>query len=192
MKRNFAQDLKVLGLSALLLLILYPGLQRMAARKAGQVARAAAGPQQMASFPVSRPEEKSVESDYAFPVLYHDRQNIISVFGDQRGSSRLHKGIDIKAPKGTPVVAVTDGFIERVREGGAGGKQIYLRSGDGRQFYYAHLDDWKCQEMDVVSRGQVIGYVGDTGNARSTTPHLHFEIMVGKRESIDPEPVLFP
>ena len=93
----------------------------------------------------------------------------------------------MKAPKGTPVVAVTDGFVERIREGGSGGKSLYLRDGSGRLFYYAHLDDWSVAEFDAVTAGTPLGTVGDTGNARGTTPHLHFEILLGKeRRAVDP------
>lgn len=122
-----------------------------------------------------------------FPVKGHDVSNVISVFGDKRGKTRRHQGIDIKAPRGTAIVATTDGFIERVKEGGSGGKQIYLRGAKGRLFYYAHLDDWSVEEYQAVVAGEVLGTVGDTGNAKGTTPHLHFEIMLGKdKEAVDP------
>lgn len=125
-----------------------------------------------------------------FPVADHGPDDIISGFGDRRGPNRLHQGIDVKAPEGTPVVAVTDGFVERVREGGNGGKSVYLRDGRGRLYYYAHLADWSVEEFEAVEAGDVIGTVGETGNARGTTPHLHFEILLGKeREAIDPAEV---
>ncbi len=122
-----------------------------------------------------------------FPVSGFTAAAVISVFGDPRGKTRKHQGIDIKAPRGTDLVAVTDGFIERIRESGSGGKQLYLRDGTGRLFYYAHLDSWTVEEYQAVKAGDVIGTVGDTGNARGTTPHLHFEILLGKdRKAIDP------
>ena len=122
-----------------------------------------------------------------FPVANHGVANVISVFGDKRGKTRLHQGIDIKAPKGTPVSATAAGFIERVKEGGSGGKQVYLRDGKGRLFYYAHLDSWSVEEYAVVEAGDELGTVGDTGNAKGTTPHLHFEILLGKKkQAIDP------
>lgn len=126
---------------------------------------------------------------FTFPVAGFGPEAVISIFGDKRGSSRLHEGIDIKAPKGTPVVAVVDGFVERVKEGGNGGRQIYLRDARGRLFYYAHLDSWTVEEYAAVRAGDQLGTVGDTGNARATTPHLHFEVLLGKdREAIDPLP----
>lgn len=124
-----------------------------------------------------------------FPVRGYDAEAVISEFGDQR-SHGPHQGVDIKAPRWTPIVATTDGFIERLHEGGSAGLAIYLRAGDGKQYFYAHLEDIAVAEMDAVRAGDVIGYVGDSGNARQTTPHLHFEIMVGQREAIDPLPYL--
>ena len=125
--------------------------------------------------------------EFTFPVKGYDTDAVISVFGDKRGKSRLHQGIDIKAPKGTPVVATTDGFVERIKEGGNGGKQLYLRDAKGRLFYYAHLDSWSVEEFAAVAAGDVLGTVGDTGNAKGTTPHLHFEIMLGKKKkAVDP------
>ena len=133
-------------------------------------------------------DQKRTTGQLLFPVAGHDTNNIISVFGDKRGKNRTHEGIDVKAPKGTPVIAVTDGFVERIREGGSGGKSLYLRDGSGRLFYYAHLDDWSVAEFDAVTAGTPLGTVGDTGNARGTTPHLHFEILLGKeRRAVDPD-----
>lgn len=127
------------------------------------------------------------KGELTFPVKGYGTEAVISVFGDKRGKTRLHQGIDIKAPKGTPIVATTDGFIERVKEGGSGGKQVYLRGAKGRLFYYAHLNSWSVEEFAAVEAGQVLGTVGDTGNAKGTTPHLHFEIMLGKeKEAVDP------
>jgi len=149
------------------------------------VARERRAEEPVATLPRRKVEE--VNTGLVFPVADHGTESVISVFGDKRGKTRLHKGIDIKAPRGTAVVATTDGFVERVRQGGSGGKQVYLRDGTGRLFYYAHLDSWAVEEYDAVRAGDVLGTVGDTGNAKGTTPHLHFEILLGKdRKAIDP------
>lgn len=125
-------------------------------------------------------------ADYTFPVAGYGPKDVISVFGDKRGT-RKHQGIDIKAPRGTNVVAVVDGFVERIKEGGSGGKQVYLRDGQGRLFYFAHLDSWAVKEFTVVKAGDLLATVGDTGNAKGTTPHLHFEVLLGKeKKAIDP------
>ncbi len=146
-------------------------------------------PKAVKALPAKKPApvHYKYSSGLTFPVDGHGPEHVISVFGDKRGSKRTHKGIDIKAPRGTAVVAVADGFIETVRDSGSGGKQVYLRDGTGRLFYYAHLDSWSVAEDDVVKVGDVLGTVGDTGNAKNTTPHLHFEVMIGKKkEAIDP------
>lgn len=140
-------------------------------------------------LPASRikPTRRTGKGEFTFPVKGYGTDAVISTFGDKRGRSRLHEGIDIKAPKGTPVVAACDGFIERIKEGGSGGKQIYLRGGKGKLFYYAHLNSWSVEEYEAVKAGDVLGTVGDTGNAKGTTPHLHFEVMLGKeKKAIDP------
>jgi murein DD-endopeptidase MepM/ murein hydrolase activator NlpD len=139
-------------------------------------------------LPTEKPKRvtSGKSGELTFPVAGHDTGNVISVFGDKRGK-RSHEGIDIKAPRGTYIVAVANGFVERIKEGGSGGKQLYLRDGKGRLYYYAHLDSWEVEEFEKVEAGQVLGTVGNTGNAKNTTPHLHFEVMLGKKkEAIDP------
>lgn len=138
------------------------------------------------SPPTSRRVETQENTALRFPVRGHDMSDVISDFGDPRGD-RIHQGIDIKAPRGTKVVAVTDGFIERVKEGLRAGKSIYLRDGEGRRYFYAHLEEWETEESAPVVAGEVIGQVGNSGNARRATPHLHFEILLGKeRQPQDP------
>lgn len=128
-----------------------------------------------------------------FPVSGYDASAIISGFGDPRGKSRKHLGVDIKAPRHTPVVAIRAGKIEGVQESSNGGKTIYLRGDDNLLYFYAHLESRNVKKDEVVTQGQVIATVGDSGNAKGTTPHLHFEVMTGKgkeRKSIDPASLL--
>lgn len=184
-------DLKALLIVIVLMSLLYPMVKQIAQRRATTLAFQKPGDDnsaiEVAVVPIYR---QGTDSDLLFPVRGYDATHIISFFGDKRGRNRLHKGIDIAAPQGSPVVAVTDGFVERVTEGGTGGKQIWLRAGSGRQYFYAHLHDWNVVEGDVVMAGDIIGSVGSTGNA--TTAHLHFEIRTAKREALDPAPLLFP
>ncbi len=99
----------------------------------------------------------------------------IDSWGDARSSGRRHEGVDMEAERGTPVLAVRDGSAEFKRSN-LGGNAIWLTAGTGERFYYAHLDDWEGESRSVRA-GEVIGYVGQTGNARGD--HLHFEARPG-------------
>ena len=112
-----------------------------------------------------------------------------SFWGASRdGGKRKHEGIDIFAPKGTPAVAAADGYISGVREGGIGGKTVWLRTTENNVFlYYAHLDKQLVQEGQAVKKGDVLGTVGNTGNARYTPAHLHFGIYT-YNGPVDPLP----
>jgi len=122
---------------------------------------------------------------YLFPVANKSPRHIISRFGDARGR-RKHQGIDIKADRGTPVLAIAKGTIERVKDGGNGGRQVWLRLRDSTMVFYAHLDEQWVETGEEVNAGQAIGSVGNTGNARHTTPHLHFEIILPDKGEVDP------
>ncbi|MDA0874425.1 MAG: peptidoglycan DD-metalloendopeptidase family protein, partial [Bacteroidetes bacterium] len=112
-----------------------------------------------------------------FPVSGHSSADVQSFWGDARdGGRRDHHGVDIFAPRGTPVVAVRAGTVTRVRETGIGGKQVWLRDAAGHNYYYAHLDEQRVRDGQHVAPGDTLGTVGNTGNARSTPPHLHFGI----------------
>lgn len=130
----------------------------------------------------------SVGPSLGFPVT-GDKARVGSVWGDPRdGGKRSHEGIDIFATKLTPAIAAADGYISRVNEGGLGGKTVSLRvTGRNLSLYYAHLDKQLVQEGQQVKKGDTLGLVGNTGNAMTTPPHLHFGIYsVGG--PIDPLP----
>lgn len=116
----------------------------------------------------------------AYPVA-GNRSTIHDRWGASRaGGIRKHKGIDIHARKGTPVVAIADGIITDRDKGGLGGKTLWLKpAGRSWSAYYAHLDKQLVKEGQWVRKGQVIGTVGNTGNARTTPSHLHFGIKQG-------------
>lgn len=107
------------------------------------------------------------------------------------GGARQHKGIDIFAPKGTEVVAVSDGVISYIGDQKLGGHCVWLTTENGTAFYYAHLDRWAAglYEGMEVQAGDLLGYVGNTGNARTTPSHLHFGIDQND-EMINPYPLL--
>lgn len=119
----------------------------------------------------------SVSPSLGFPVA-GNKARIGSFWGDNRDAGlRSHEGIDIFAAKLTPVVAAADGYISRVAEGGIGGKTIWLRpTSQDISLYYAHLDTQLVEEGQDVKKGDTLGLVGNTGNAKFTPPHLHFGI----------------
>lgn len=124
-----------------------------------------------------------------FPVA-GNRSNIGSFWGDARdGGKRKHRGIDIFAKKKTPVVAVCDGVVTCSGNTPRGGKILWLQSfRHPMKVYYAHLDEQKVRRGQVVKKGQVIGTVGNTGNAKSTPSHLHFGIYKWWKGAVDPLP----
>ncbi len=107
------------------------------------------------------------------------------------GGARKHKGIDIFAPKGTEVVAVADGVLSFIGDQRLGGHCIWLTTENGASFYYAHLDRWAAglYEGMQVQSGDLLGYVGNTGNAANTPSHLHFGVNQND-EMVNPYPML--
>jgi peptidoglycan LD-endopeptidase LytH len=129
----------------------------------------------------------------SFPVSGRAIRDIGSGFGAARdGGRRQHHGVDIFAPRGTPVLAATDAVVTRVRETPIGGKVVWLRDERRNQsLYYAHLDAQLVEAGQRVSAGDTLGHVGNTGNAVSTPPHLHFGIYVRGEGPVDPYAFLY-
>ena len=134
------------------------------------------------------------------PVAHMKLSDMRDAFNESRGGERRHEATDIIAPRGTPVLAVEDGTIVKLFLSVPGGHTIYQFDPPGRYcYYYAHLDSYEAHltEGMHVRRGDVIGYVGTTGNAPPNMPHLHFGITeIGKDKKwwggtpIDPYPLL--
>jgi murein DD-endopeptidase MepM/ murein hydrolase activator NlpD len=130
-----------------------------------------------------------VGASLAFPVSGHDTTAIRSWFGDPRsGGTRDHHGVDIFAPRGTPVIAAAKGTVRSTRWNNLGGRVVWLRDELGRSLYYAHLDSQTVNRGDLVEVGDTVGFVGNSGNARTTPPHLHFGVYW--RGPSDPYPSL--
>jgi murein DD-endopeptidase MepM/ murein hydrolase activator NlpD len=125
----------------------------------------------------------------SFPVEGRDARAVGSVFGDPReGGRREHHGIDIFAPAGTPALAATAGRVSRVDTTLVGGNVVWMRDeARGLSLYYAHLQSQSVRPGQRVARGEPVGRVGNTGNARSTPPHLHFGVY-GLLGPADPLP----
>ena len=124
-----------------------------------------------------------------FPVQGGDRGDIGSWYGDPRdGGRRQHEGLDIFARRWTPVLAAADGVVRSTRSNGLGGNVVWLRDKYDRSHYYAHLQEQAVRRGDRVQAGDTIGFVGNSGNARTTPPHLHFGMY--SRGSFDPWPSL--
>lgn len=112
-------------------------------------------------------------------------------WGAPRSGGRSHKGVDMIAARGVPIVAIFSGTVHRTSNSALGGKSVYFRSDAGDLYYYAHLDDFGDISSGMsVSAGYVLGYNGSTGNAPSYLPHLHFEYHPGGGSAVNPYPLV--
>lgn len=114
------------------------------------------------------------------PVAGIGPGQISDTFNDPRDGARRHNAVDIMAPRGTEVLAAEDGVVLRVGTNTLGGNVVWTTDAERRfAYYYAHLERWArgLREGQAVSRGDVIGYVGTSGNAPKQTPHLHFQVL---------------
>lgn len=114
------------------------------------------------------------------PVQGVSSARLADTWGVARAGGRRHEGIDIFAPRGTPVLSATEGVVMQVGTNNLGGQVVWVL-GPGRQrHYYAHLDAYAdIARGQLVAAGDVLGYVGNTGNAQGTPPHLHYGIYDG-------------
>jgi peptidoglycan LD-endopeptidase LytH len=126
------------------------------------------------------PPEALTHRKFEIPVEGVKPEQLVRSYDERRSGTRAHEALDILAPRNTPVRAIEDGTVARLFESKAGGITIY-QFDPTEQFcyYYAHLERYAdgLREGDTVKRGQVIGYVGTTGNAPKNTPHLHFAVF---------------
>lgn len=126
------------------------------------------------------------------PVRGVSREQLRDTWQAARSGGRKHEGIDIFAPRGTPVHSATEGIVMRVGTNRLGGQVVWVLGPGGQRHYYAHLDRFADIGRGArVRAGTVLGYVGSTGNAAGTPPHLHYGIY-GPGGAINPYPVLRP
>ena len=117
--------------------------------------------------------------------------DLVDSWGAPRSEGRSHQGIDIFAPRGTPIRSATEGIVLSVGENRLGGHIVRVAGPGGEWHYYAHMDHFaSVRPGDVVHAGDVLGYVGDTGNARGTPYHLHYGIYRAPGRATDPYPRL--
>ncbi len=122
---------------------------------------------------------------------------VADTWGAARSEGRSHEGTDIFAPAGTPVRSATDGFVYRIEDLSRGGNSVTIVGGGGRRYFYTHFSAFasELEEGQFVTPDTVLGYVGNSGNAAGTPPHLHFGVYDGALEScawdaINPYPLL--
>jgi murein DD-endopeptidase MepM/ murein hydrolase activator NlpD len=170
-----------IALALVLVGIVWLGMREPLRRASLLPERAVAGNARVQLAKHAPPSRAQREANVALivPVSGVARSDLDDTWGDARSEGRNHQGIDIAAPRGRAVVAAVDGRIVKFFDSERGGTTIYQFDGRGRYvYYYAHLEARAAglAEGDIVRQGDIIGYVGSTGNA--PVPHLHFEIQL--------------
>jgi peptidoglycan LD-endopeptidase LytH len=121
------------------------------------------------------------------PVARVQLHTIFDTWGGARSEGRKHEGVDIFAPTGTPIYSATDGIIITVGLNRLGGKTVTIWGAGDRRYYYAHLSKYaNITEQQIITRGTLIGYVGNSGDASSTPPHLHFGVYDQNWKAMNP------
>lgn len=167
------------GLVVVILLLMVTGLGSTIADKLIFYAR-------VAQLSMQQPDTK-----LAMPLPEVTKSQIADTWHAPRGTDRMHEGQDIFAPKGTPILSATKGFVYNIGENNLGGQTVSVIGAGGRVYYYAHLDAYApgLAVGERVNTRTVLGYVGTTGNAQGTPPHLHFGIYTSNG-AINPLPLL--
>jgi murein DD-endopeptidase MepM/ murein hydrolase activator NlpD len=139
---------------------------------------------------VARFYTQTADETILVPVRGVGSQTVSNTWHAPRPGGRRHEGQDIFARRGTPVVAAADGVVVRLGGGALGGNAVFVAGRGRRTYYYAHLDRYAGVAVgQIVRQGDVLGYVGNTGNAWNTPPHLHFGVYTATGP-IDPLPLM--
>ena len=133
--------------------------------------------------------QEDLPTDNSLPSPLPER-HLTDTWGAARSQGRSHEGIDIFAKRGTPIQATTPGIVSKVGEDTLGGRVVVIIGPGGAGHYYAHLEDYAdISPNDWVNAGDIIGYVGDSGNAKGTPPHVHYGIYING-SAVNPYPLL--
>ncbi|GAB6194739.1 hypothetical protein PAGU2595_000380 [Lysobacter xanthus] len=153
-----------------------------------------------AAVPTALPPPTIAASGLVIPVAGVRPAQLVDTYTQSRGEGRVHEAIDIMAPAGTPVVAAVDGPVAKLFTSVRGGITVYQFDTTGtRVYYYAHLQGYApgLAQGQVLKQGQLLGYVGSTGDASPEGPHLHFSVgdlgpekQWSKSTPVNPYPLL--
>ena len=133
-------------------------------------------------------QQELLQGGFMFPVLGATSNDFSNDFGNFRADTGFHQGIDIFAPAGTPILAINDGVVSSVGWNTLGGRRFWLTDKWGNEYYFAHLSGFSplAKEGQQVKRGDVIGFVGSSGDAQGGATHLHFEMHPGGSWAVPP------
>jgi peptidoglycan LD-endopeptidase LytH len=142
-------------------------------------------------FEMARLAAQPPDTALLMPVAGVRVSQVADTWGAPRSGGRRHEGQDIFAPRGTPIFSATSGYVVRITDATLGGNSAFVLGAGGRRYYYTHLDEFAegLAVGDRVTVDTVLGYVGNTGNAAGTPPHLHFGVY-GSAGALDPLPLL--
>ena len=121
---------------------------------------------------------KDPDKKLTMPVQDVEKKQIANTWQAPRDGGRRHEGQDIFAPRGTPIFSATEGYVAHIGDNSLGGQTVSVIGAGGRTYYYAHLDAYAphLAQGDFVTTETLLGFVGTTGNAAGTPPHLHFGV----------------
>jgi murein DD-endopeptidase MepM/ murein hydrolase activator NlpD len=174
-------------LIAFLMLTSMTGVTAAAERVAGKFADKVIFFVHVAQLYTRDPDKK-----LAMPLEDVSTKQIANTWHAPRDGGRLHEGQDIFALRGTPVISATEGYVANIGENSLGGQTVSVIGAGGRVYYYAHLDAYAPHlvQGDYVTTQTLLGYVGTTGNAAGTPPHLHFGVYQPAHGAMNPLPLL--